>query len=385
MMRRPARILIVEDEDKQWRLMEALLAPLGYQTLVATSGEEAIRKSRTESPDLVLLDIVMPGSGGFEIARQLKQDEMTNMIPVVMVTALNEVQDRVKALEAGADDFLSKPVDQTELRARVRSLLKVKAHNDHMRRYQQELQEEVASRTRELEQALQKIKSASLETLYRLARAAEYKDKDTGGHIQRVAHCAAAIARQMGLDDAMVENVFHAAPMHDVGKIGIPDHILLKPAALGPDEWEVMKLHTTIGGGILAGSASEFVRLGETVAMSHHENWDGTGYPRGLWGTEIPLAGRIVAVADVFDALTSRRPYKAALPVDKSLEIMKDGRGKHFDPEVVDAFFAVQEKILHIREEYGEDKAECQIRQPYEKVPIPCDSATATYSACQGA
>ena len=376
MMKRPAKILIVDDEDKHRRLIEALLAPLGYQTLVATSGEEAIRKSRTESPDLVLLDIRIPGTGGFEIARQLKQDEMTNMIPIVMVTALDEAQDRVKALEAGADDFLSKPVDQAELQARVRSLLLVKAHNDHMRHYQQELQEEVANRTRDLEQALQRIKSASLETLHRLARAAEYKDKDTGGHIQRVAHYAASIGRQMGLEDSMVENVFHAAPMHDVGKIGIPDHILLKPGPLSPDEWEVMKLHTAIGGRILAGSVFEFIRLGETVALSHHEKWDGTGYPRGLWGTEIPLAGRILAVADVFDGLTSRRPYKAALPVNNSLEIMKDGRGKHFDPEVVDAFFAVQDKILRIREEYREDKAESQIRQPHAEVPNPCESAT---------
>jgi putative two-component system response regulator len=265
------------------------------------------------------------------------------------------VDDRVKALEVGADDFLSKPVDNTELRARVNSSLKVKAYNDHMRNYQKELEAEVAKRTEELRQAFQKIKLASLDTIFRLSQAAEYKDEDTGSHIKRMSHYAAAVARKLGLDDSAVETILYAAPMHDVGKIGIPDKILLKPAKLDPDEWAIMKQHTTIGANILKGSDAEFIKMAEVIALTHHEKWDGTGYPKGLKGKAIPLSGRIAAIADVFDAITSKRPYKEAFPLDKSLSIIKEGRGNHFDAEVVDAFFAIQDEIVEIKEHYRDE------------------------------
>ncbi len=350
-MKQP-KILVVDDEDRNLRLLEAILLPLGYEVILAQDGEEALKKVRERPPDVILLDIMMPGMDGFEVARLLKEEEDTRIIPIVMVTALREVGDRVKALEIGVDDFINKPVENTELRARVQSLLKVKAYNDHMRDYQKELETEVARRTEQLRQAFEKIKAASLDTIYRLSKAAEYKDEDTGAHIQRMSHYAVAIAREMGLDDRYVETLLYASPMHDVGKIGIPDHILLKPGKLNPDEWEIMKQHTIIGGKILSGSDAEFIKLAEVIAFTHHEKWDGSGYPKGLKGEEIPLAGRVTAIADVFDALTSMRPYKEPFSIEKSFTIIKDERGDHFDPDIVDAFFAIENEILSIKKKY---------------------------------
>ena len=355
-MSEKSKILVVDDEKSNLRLMEAMLLPLGYEILMARDGQEAIETLRAQAVDLILLDLMMPRMDGFEAARRIKADPDTRIIPVVIVTALQEVQDRVRALEAGADDFLTKPVDKTELRARVASLLKVKAYNDHMRSYQRELEAEVDRRTRDLKKAFEKIKSASLETVYRLTRAAEYKDEETGAHIQRMSNYAAAIGQTMGLNDKVVESLLYAAPMHDIGKIGIPDRILLKPAKLDAEEWEIMKTHTLIGARILEGSGTGFIRLGEVIALTHHEKWDGSGYPRGLRGNRIPLAGRIVALADVFDALTSKRSYKEAFPLEKSFEIIRAGRGGHFDPAVVDAFFSTIDRLLAIRERFGEDR-----------------------------
>jgi putative two-component system response regulator len=214
------RILVVDDEDRNLRLMEAILVPLGYYIRFARDGEQAVEKAKTEQADLILLDIMMPKMDGFEAARALKADSDTSIIPIVMVTALQNVADRVKALEAGADDFLSKPVDKTEVRARVSSLLKVKAYNDHMRHHQTELESQVAERTKDLKKAFEKVKSISLEAIYRLTRAAEYKDEDTGDHIQRMSNYSAVIARTMGLEAQLTETILYAAPMHNIGKIG---------------------------------------------------------------------------------------------------------------------------------------------------------------------
>ena len=351
-MKGKPRILVVDDEENILRLMEAMLPPLGYEVAVARDGDEALRKVGKIQPDVILLDVMMPKMGGFEVARRLKENDETKIIPIVMVTALSEVKDRVKALEAGADDFLSKPVDKTELTARLNSVLKVKAYNDHMRNYQQELEAEVAKRTEELRQAFEKIKMASIDTILRLSRAAEYKDQDTGAHIKRVSNYAAAIARRMGLTESAVETILYAVPMHDVGKIGIPDKILLKPGRLDPDEREIMKQHAMIGASILGGSDTEFIKLAEAIAITHHERWDGSGYPNHLKGSEIPLGGRIAAIADVFDALTSKRPYKKPFPLEKAFSIIKEGQGSYFDPLVVDAFFAVKDEILSIKEKY---------------------------------
>ncbi len=345
-------ILIVDDEDRNLRLIEALLLPMGYDVLKATNGKEATQMAMETSPDVILMDIMMPVMDGLEAVKILKQDAETRIIPVVMITALREVNDRIKALEAGADDFLSKPVDKTELRIRVQTLVKVKAYNDHLRNYQKQLEAEVARKTIQLRKTLEALQIASLDSIHRLSRAAEYKDEDTGAHIERMSHYSEAVARKMGLDGKTVERILYAAPMHDVGKIGIPDKILLKPGKLDTDEWEIMKQHAAIGARILGGSRTGFIKLAEVIALTHHERWDGSGYPQGLRGTRIPIVGRITAIADVFDALTTRRPYKEPFSLEKSFAIIRESKGTHFDPDVVDAFFAVQDEILVIKEEY---------------------------------
>jgi len=345
------KILVVDDEDRNLRLMKLLLTSFGYDVLTASNGEEALEMVHDIPPDVILLDIMMPKMDGFEVAKQLKREEETKIIPIVMVTALNGVEDRVKALEAGADDFLNKPVDKTELRARVQSLVKVKAYNDHMQNYQKELEAEVAKRTIQLRQALKKLKEASLESIFHLCRAAEYKDENTGDHIKRMSHYASAVARKMGLNKQTVEDLLYTAPMHDAGKIGIPDHILLKPSKLNNKEWETMKQHTIVGAQILAGSGAKFIKLAEIIALTHHERWDGSGYPKGLKGSKIPLIGRIAAIADVFDALTSKRPYRIKpFSLEEAFNYIKEGRGRHFDPKVVDAFFATKDEIVLIKE-----------------------------------
>jgi putative two-component system response regulator len=348
-------ILVVDDQPQNIELLEAYLVPEGYEILTAANGEEALGKLSGNQIDLILLDVMMPGMDGFEVTRRVRQNDSYRLLPIILVTALRETEDRVKGIEAGCDDFISKPVDKMELLARVRSLVKVKAYNDLMSNYRTELESEVTSRTEELKHALERIKADSLETIYRLSMASEYKDKETGAHIKRMSHYSAAVARRMGLDEKTIETILYSAPMHDLGKIGIADLILWKPAKLDPVEWEMMKQHSVIGAKILGGSNAEFIRMGETIAQCHHEKWDGSGYPNKLKGIEIPIAGRIAAIADVFDALTSKRPYKEPFSVEKSLAIIREGKGSHFDPDVVDAFFAIQDEILMIKKRYGDD------------------------------
>ncbi|MEI6313800.1 MAG: two-component system response regulator [Syntrophus sp. (in: bacteria)] len=348
-------ILVVDDQPQNIELLEAYLVPQGYEVVMAAGGEEALGKLSGNQIDLILLDVMMPGMDGLEVTRRVRQDNAHRLLPIILVTALRETEDRVKGIEAGCDDFISKPVDKMELLARVRSLLKVKAYNDLMSNYREELESEVAGRTEELKHALERIKADGLEMIYRLSMASEFKDRETGAHIKRMSRYAAAVAGHMKLNKSAIETILYAAPMHDLGKIGIPDLILLKPAKLNPGEWEIMKQHTVIGAKILEGSDAEFIRLGETIAQHHHEKWDGSGYPNRLKGVEIPIAGRISAIADVFDALTSKRPYKEAFSVEESLAIIREGRGSHFDPEVVDAFFAIQDEILTVKKQYSDD------------------------------
>jgi len=355
-MKKPPCIMVVDDEEPIRKLLRVNLSVDGYDVITATDGSSALEILEQHKPDLVILDAMMPKVDGFAVAERLKRGDETRVIPIVMVTALRETGDRVKAWELGIDGFLTKPVEEMELMTMVNSLLKVKDYNDHLRDHQRELEAELAKKTEELQRAFQKTRTASLETIYRLSRAAEYRDEDTGAHIQRVSHYAAATARQIGLDDESVESILYAAPMHDVGKIGIPDRILQKPGKLDPDEWEIMKKHTIIGAQILSGSDADFIELAGVIALTHHEKWDGNGYPKGLKGTNIPLAGRITAIADVFDALTSKRPYKEPFSVEESLGIIEKGRGSHFDPKVVDAFFAIKDEILSIKEKYKDQE-----------------------------
>nr|WP_319494057.1 two-component system response regulator [uncultured Desulfobacter sp.] len=341
-------ILIVEDSPENIDVLAGILKK-DYRLKIATNGEKALNiMAQPEFPDLILLDIQMPGMDGYEVCRTLKQNPATRKIPVIFVTALSSVQDEETGFAAGGVDYIIKPVSPSIVRQRVKT---------HMALYDQNriLEEKVTQRTRQLENAFLRIKDGSLETIHILSKAAEYRDEDTGSHIYRMSNYSAAIADQMGLPENVVESILYAAPMHDVGKIGIPDSILLKPGGLTDDEFAVMKQHTLIGARILENSKTEFIRLGEIIALTHHEWWNGKGYPRGLKGKEIPLVGRIIAVADVFDALTTKRPYKDAFPLDVSFQIIAESRGIQFDPEVVDAFFLIKSEILKIRKKYSDD------------------------------
>jgi putative two-component system response regulator len=353
--RRPV-VLVVDDDDRNRRLLEALLIPAGYEVIMAVDGGDAVEKALADCPDVILMDVMMPRMNGFEATRRIKLDPDARIVPVVMVTSLDAVSDRVQAMESGADDFLTKPVDKSELLARVRTLVKVKAYSDHLRHYQRELEAEVERKTQQLSKALSSLKSSSLNTIFRLSRTAEFKDEDTGAHIQRMSHTSAVMARGLGLPETVVDRILYAAPLHDIGKVGIPDRILLKPGKLDPDEWEIMKRHTIIGARILEGDSSGILRLGEVIALNHHERWDGKGYPNGKAGRRIPLAARIVSVADVFDALLSRRPYKEPFSLDESLSIIREWRGRNFDPAVVDVFFSVLDEVMDIRDSFRDEE-----------------------------
>jgi putative two-component system response regulator len=349
-------VLIVDDDPSIQNLLSQILTRKGYETILASDGKTALEKIAASSPDLVLLDLIMPGLDGFEVAGRIKGNEETSGIPVILITGLDSVLNHVTALEIGVDDFMSKTAAHAEIVARVRTHLKVKQLNDQMKAYQRKLEKKVLVSANKLNQTMVQLKEASLDAIFKLTVASEYRDNETSAHVKRMSHYAALIAQKMGLTKKTVEAILYAAPMHDIGKIGIPDKILLKPGKLDPEEWELMKTHTTIGAEILKGSSIGFVRMGEIIALTHHEKWDGSGYPKGLKGRKIPLVGRIVALADVFDALTSKRPYKDALSVEASNQIILEERGRHFDPVVVDAFFSIQKAtISKVRETFQDD------------------------------
>jgi putative two-component system response regulator len=360
-------ILVVDDEHNNRSLMEDFLTPMGYEVVLARDGEEALEKVDEAHPDVVLLDVMMPKVDGFTVARTLKSREDTKTIPVVMLTALMDMGSRIRAFELGADDFFTKPVALIELKARMQSLLKIKAYNDSMIEDHIYLEAEVAKRTEQLEQVNEKIRATALETILRLSRAAEYRDEETGAHIQRMSRYAVAVARRMGIAEPFIDNMIYGLPMHDIGKIGVPDYILLKTGKLSPAEWEIMKQHTIIGGKILEGSDSELIQTARIIALTHHEKWNGKGYPEGLKGTDIPLVGRIASIADVFDALTSSRPYRLKpFSLEDTFRIIVEGRGTDFDPGIVDAFISIKSEIAAINETLA-DHNECMMLQMNHK------------------
>jgi putative two-component system response regulator len=355
------RVLVIDDDDGIRKITQMLVEGLGHQVEPARDGIEGLAKLQL-GIDLVLLDVVMPGLDGFDVCRRIRQDPAGRDVPVIMVTTLGTREHRLHAVEAGANDFIAKPVDETELRVRATSLLKMKEAQDEVKRYQLHLEEMIHERTASLRTALEQMAEAQrlayqaqLETVERLAILAEYKDKVTARHIQRMSEYSAVIARGLKLPPAEVELILHASRMHDVGKIAVPEAILRKPSSLDPHEWTVMRQHSTIGSRILDNSSSEILQAGRVIALHHHERWDGAGYPNGLAGSDIPLRGRICAVADVFDAVTSERPYKPAFPNEEALQLLREGRGKHFDPRVVDVFFECLEEILAIQERHKDD------------------------------
>lgn len=337
-------VLIVDDRTSGRTAMEALVSSLGYHVETARDGLEALARIRL-GVDLVLLDLVMPGMDGFEVTSRIRYEYDHASLPIIVVSGLGERDDRVRALELGANDFVTKPIDPLELRVRMRTLLEMKAAGDALRRQQAHLEERVEERTRALRQALddlveatRRTEAAHRDTLYRLALAAEFKDEDTAAHLQRISSYCRLLGEKLRLAPGEIEVLTLAAPMHDVGKIGVPDSVLLKPGRLDDDEWVLMRQHPLIGGRLLANSGSRLLQMGEVIALHHHEKWDGSGYPHGRSGEDIHIWGRICAVADVFDALTSVRPYKRALTVEEAVGVMREGRGAHFDPHVLDLF-----------------------------------------------
>lgn len=353
-------VLVVDDELASREVMRDMLESLGYLVVMAQDGLEALAKLAA-GVDLVLLDVNMPRMDGFEVVKHIRKRYSAAELPVIMVTGVSGRDERLRAVQAGANDFIEKPVDMTELRVRVSAQLRLKEAQDALRRYQTELENLVEERTAALRLALDELAEANrsthrayLDTIFRLALAAEYKDRETAGHIRRVGRYCGLIGRALGLPLREAEVLEVAGPMHDVGKLGVPDHILLKPGKLDAGEWEAMKQHTLIGARLLEGSPSEYLQAGAVIALSHHERWDGSGYPRGLVGEEIPLPGRICAVADVFDALTTDRPYRKAMSNEEALEVMRSGRGGHFDPEILDLFFENLDEVLAIQGEVRE-------------------------------
>ncbi len=328
-----ARILVIDDHESNVRLFDRLLRRAGYDNLAATTDPgEAVRLFDKFQPDMVLLDLVMPGLDGFQVMGMLRARMPLGLeVPIMALTADDQPETVHRALGEGASDFLAKPFDPVEVLLRVANLLEVRFSKRELNHEKRKLKTKIRKRTSELE-------AAQVEILDRLARAAEFRDDDTGEHTQRVGKIAAAIGRAIGLERRQADVLRRAAPLHDVGKIGVPDSILLKPGKLTPEEFEVIKSHVTIGTGILAGSRFSTLRMAEQIARHHHERWDGTGYPDGLAADKAPLAARITAIADVFDALTHERPYKQAWPVARAVEEIRGQRGRQFDPEIVDAF-----------------------------------------------
>ena len=318
-------LLVVDDESANLQLMRRLLDQ-DYRLLFAKDGPRALELARAERPDLILLDVMMPGMTGHETCRRLKAESITTAIPIIFVTALTDAEDEVNGFEAGAVDYINKPVSAPILRARLRTHLSL-VHLDELRQ-------------------------SRLEIVQRLGRAAEYKDTETGYHVVRMSHYAAILARVIGQPEAWIDDLLAAAPMHDIGKIGIPDHILTKPGKLTAEEWDVMKHHPRIGAEIIGEHEDPMLVMAYKAALTHHEKWDGSGYPNGLAGEDIPLEGRLVAVADVFDALTSTRPYKRPWTNEEAADLIKSEAGRNFDPRIVEAFLNCMPELLTVQQLY---------------------------------
>ena len=342
------RILIVDDLDVNVTLLERMLRGAGYDSVTTTTDPYRVCElHRKNYYDLILLDLQMPGMDGFEVIENLKEIETEGYLPVLVITA--QPSHKLRALNAGAKDFVSKPFELTEVLARVHNLLEVRLLHKKLHDYNDLLEQRVRERTADLQENY-------LETIFTMTRAAEHKDEDTGAHVQRISYYSRELARVLGMDEEFIDQIFIASPMHDIGKIGIPDHVLLKPGDFTPDEWEIMKEHVVMGGKILGNSKSPYLQMGAVIALNHHERWDGGGYPDGKRGEEIPLAARIMNICDIYDALRSKRPYKPAYDHLKTVDIISRGDGRtqpeHFDPVILAAFKKNHEAFRDIFEAY---------------------------------
>jgi putative two-component system response regulator len=356
-----ATVLVVDDTPDNLSLMSGLLKD-DYKVKVANGGEKALKIAQSDSPpDLILLDIMMPGMDGYQVCQHLKANPATRDIPVIFLTAKAEVEDEKKGLELGAVDYLTKPVSPPIVMARVKNHLALKAQSDFLRDKSEFLENEVTKRTKEV-MAIQDV------TILAMASLAETRDSDTGNHIRRTQFYVKVLAEKLRyhprfsatLTDTFINTLFKSAPLHDIGKVGIPDRILLKPGRFEPAEFEIMKSHTTLGRDAIQhaedslGSQVEFLSMAKEIAYGHQEKWDGSGYPEGLVGDSIPVSARLMAVADVYDALISRRVYKEGMPHEKAVSIIVESKGTHFDPDMVDAFVELQEEFKAIAKRYGD-------------------------------
>lgn len=333
-----ATILLVDDTPENIDVLRGVLGA-DYKIKAALRGAIALKIAKTEpKPDLILLDVMMPEMDGYEVCRRLKADPETAKIPVIFVTAKSEVADEEKGFSLGAADYITKPISPPLVLARVKSHLYLYDQSQHLEKL-------VQMRTAELNETRHEI-------IRRLGRAAEYKDNETGLHVIRMSKYAKLLAEKVSSDENWVDLLYNAAPMHDIGKIGIPDSVLLKPAKLDEDEWIKMKCHAEYGAEILGDHSSPLLNLAKEVALFHHEKWDGSGYPNGIEGEAIPLSARIVAIADVFDALTSERPYKPSWPIEKAIALLEEEAGKHFDPDLVPKFIECMPEILEVRSQH---------------------------------
>ena len=365
-------MLVVDDTPDNLSLMSGLLKD-DYKVKVASNGEKALKIAASENPpDLILLDIMMPGMDGYEVCTRLKADATTRDIPVIFLTAKAEIEDEKHGLELGAVDYITKPISPPIVLARVKTHLTLKASADFLRDKNEFLEAEVARRTAEVA-AIQDV------TILAMASLAETRDSDTGNHIRRTQFYVKVLAEKLRnhprfdhfLSDRNITMLFKSAPLHDIGKVGIPDRILLKPGKFEPEEFEIMKTHTTLGRDAIAqaekdlGTNVEFLRMAKEIALSHQEKWDGSGYPDELSGDDIPISARLMALADVYDALISRRVYKEGMTHEKAVEIIKAGKARHFDPDIVDAFLELQDEFRAIAAKYADSDQDMSKKAEY--------------------
>lgn len=340
MVQQKQTVLVVDDTPENIDILVGTLRE-DYIVKAAVNGTMALEIARKQPPDIILLDIMMPGIDGFEVCRLLKEDYLTRNIPVIFVTAKIGVEDELRGLSLGAIDYIAKPISPPVVMARVKTHLALYDQN-------RELDRKVSLQTQE-------INETRLQIIRRLGKAAEYKDNETGLHVIRMSKYSHILATAAGFSDSDADLLMNAAPMHDIGKIGIPDQILKKPGKLTADEFGVMKTHCRIGADVIGNDDSELLQLARLIAETHHEKWNGSGYPQGIAGEEIPLTGRIIAVSDVFDALTSERPYKKAWPTEKAVDLLKEEAGTHFDPDLVPLFLEHLDEVCSIQKEHAED------------------------------
>jgi len=346
------RILIVDDCAQDQNIVASLCNKLGYEIMFSDNGSDALDKAIHELPDLILMDIMLPLLNGFEATRMIRENEKTKHIPIIILTSLDAQNDRIKGMEYGANDYIIKPFNIRELTLRIKNNLFGKKYRDFLEAYNRRLEEEVNKRTKDLNKAMEQTKNSYIEAIQKLNEAVVYKDSKTGAHIKRLSLYCRELAVALGMNSNFVETIHYASPMHDLGKVGIPDSILRKQGELNPQEWEIMKSHTIIGANILKDAKSPFMKMAEEIALSHHEKWNGSGYPYGLRGEEIPLTGRIVNIADQYDALRSSRPYKGCLDHNDAIALIIKGcdrsNPEDYDPAILNAFQKIALKFEDI-------------------------------------